>query len=231
MKILKPQPHQMEPHQLNRRTLLQAGAGLLGAAAFGGLLPRVARAETIQAAQLTDADRADIARVEQYLNGITSMKANFQQFTQSEGLAFGRIYLRRPGRLRVEYDPPAEILLVADGTLLSYYDGELNHLEQVPLKLSPMWFLLRDDVKLGGDVTVTAFKKSANSILIGMVQSDEPDAGSVMLELGDRPLELTQWSIRDSAGAEVRVGLYNTEFGIPLSAALFATPRKQPTHR
>jgi outer membrane lipoprotein-sorting protein len=226
MKILKPQHH-----PLNRRTLLQAGAGLLGAAALGSLLPRTARAEAIQAAQLSDADRADIARVEQYLNGITSMKASFQQFTQSEGLAFGRIFLRRPGRLRVEYDPPAEILLVADGTLLSYYDGELNHLEQVPLKLSPMWFLLRDDVKLGGDVTVTAFKKSANSILIGMVQSDEPDAGSVMLELGDQPLELTQWSIKDSAGTEVRVGLYNTEFGIPLSAALFATPRKQPTHR
>ena len=226
MKILKPQPH-----RLNRRNLLQAGAGLLGAAALGSLLPRTARAETIQAAQLSDADRADIARVEQYLNGITSMKASFQQFTQSEGLAFGRIFLRRPGRLRVEYDPPAEILLVADGTLLSYYDGELNHLEQVPLKLSPMWFLLRDDVNLGGDVTVTAFKKSANSILIGMVQSDEPDAGSVMLELGDHPLELTQWSIKDSAGTEVRVGLYNTEFGIPLSAALFATPRKQPMHR
>jgi outer membrane lipoprotein-sorting protein len=231
MKVLKPRPRYTEPYQPNRRTLLQAGAGLLGAAALGSLLPPAARAEAIQAAQLSDADRADIARVEQYLNGIGTMKASFQQFTQSEGLAFGRIFLRRPGRLRVEYDPPTEILLVADGTLLSYYDGELNHLEQVPLRLSPMWFLLRDDVKLGGDVTVTQFKKSANSILIGMVQSDEPDAGSVLLELGDRPLELRQWSIRDSAGTEVRVGLYNTEFGIPLSASLFATPRKQPNHR
>jgi len=216
---------------LNRRRLLQAGAGLLGAASLGLAMPRIVRAQANQAAQLSDADKADIARVEGYLNSVSTMKASFQQETDNEAIAFGRIYLRRPGRLRVEYDPPSEILLIADGTLLSYYDAELNHIEQVPLKLSPMWFLLRDDVKLGGDVTVTAFKKSANSILIGMVQSDEPDAGSVMLELGDRPLELTQWSIRDSAGTEVRVGLYNTEFGIPLSAALFATPRKQPTHR
>jgi hypothetical protein len=44
-----------------------------------------------------DGDKADIARVEGYLNGISSMKASFQQFTDSEGLAFGRIYLRRPG--------------------------------------------------------------------------------------------------------------------------------------
>lgn len=214
---------------LGRRRLLQAG--LLGAATLGLALPRVGRAEetegAAQAAQLTDADKADIARVEGYLNGIGSMKASFQQFTESEGLAFGRIYVRRPGRLRVEYDPPSEILLIADGTLLSYYDAELNHIEQVPLKLSPMWFLLRDDVELGGDVTVTSFSKAANAIQISMVQSDEPDAGSVALELGDQPLELRQWTITDPAGSQVRVGLYNTEFGVPLEPALFATPRKK----
>ena len=217
--------------QLNRRGLLQAGAGLLGAAAFGLAMPRIVRAQgtqaATQAAQLSDADKADIARVD----SVSTMKASFQQFTESEGLAFGRIYLRRPGRLRVEYDPPSEILLIADGTLLSYYDAELNHIEQVPLKLSPMWFLLRDDVKLGGDVTVTQFKKAANSILIGLVQSDEPDAGSVMLELGDQPLELTQWTITDPAGTQVRVGLYNAEFGVPLEPALFATPRKKERNR
>ena len=226
MKIFKPQLP-----QFHRRALLRAGAGLAGAAALGLTLPRIALAETAQEAQLTDADKVDIARVEGYLNGLTTVKASFQQFTKNQGLAFGRIYLRRPGRLRVEYDPPSEILLVADGMLLSYYDAELNHIEQVPLKLSPMWFLLRENVKLGGDVTVTSFKKAADSILIGIVQSDEPDAGSVMLELGDKPLELRQWTITDSAGAQVRVGLYNAEFGMPLSGALFATPRKEDRNR
>jgi outer membrane lipoprotein-sorting protein len=226
MKTFKPQPA-----QLHRRALLRAGAGLLGAATLGLGLPRLAFAQEAQEAQLTDADKVDIARIEGYLNSMSSVKASFQQFTQSEGLAFGRIYLRRPGRLRVEYDPPSEILLVADGIALSYYDAELNHLEQVPLKLSPMWFLLRENVRLGGDVTVTAFKKSANSVLIGIVQSDEPDAGSVMLEFGDKPLELRQWIITDSAGTEVRVGLYNAEFGAKLDNALFATPRKKEKDR
>lgn len=222
MKTSRPQPA-----SIRRRTLLR-GAAALGAAAFAlGALPRLALSETAQAAQLTDTDKADIARVEEYLNGITTMKASFQQYSEGDGLAFGRIYLRRPGRLRVEYDPPSEVLLIADGTLLSYYDAELNHIEQVPLKLSPMWFLLRADVHLGGDVTVTQFKKAANSILIGLVQSDEPDAGSVVLELGDKPLELRQWTITDSAGSQVRVGLYDAEFGVDLSPALFATPRKK----
>ncbi len=213
---------------LSRRHLLQ-----LGAASFAGTLAapfilRAARADNAQQAALSETDKVDVARIEGYLNGLSSVKASFQQYTNSEGLAFGRIYLRRPGRLRVEYDPPSEIVLVADGTLLSYYDSELNHIEQVPLKLSPMWFLLRQNVKLGGDVTVTQFKRASGNIMIGLVQSDEPDAGSVQLEFGDKPLELRQWTITDPAGTEVRVGLYDAEFGVPLANELFATPRKKP---
>jgi len=225
---MKPRP---QPPQLDRRTLLRAGAGMLGAAMLAPMLPRIALADTAQAAQLTDSDKADIARVEGYLNGMTSVKASFQQSTGSQGIDFGRIYLRRPGRLRVEYDPPSEIVLIADGTLLSYYDAELNHIEQVPLKLSPMWFLLRENVKLGGDVTVTSFRKDANTISIGLVQSDEPDAGSVVLELGDKPLELRKWTITDSSGSQVHVSLYNSQFGVELNNALFATPRKQERNR
>lgn len=221
----------MKSH-LSRRRLLRLGTVSVAAGALAmPVLARLALAETAQQAQLTDADRVDVARVEGYLNGLSTVKASFQQFTESEGLAFGRIYLRRPGRMRVEYDPPSEIILVADGTLLSYYDAELNHIEQVPLNLSPMWFLLREQVELGGDVTVTQFRRVADNIQIGLVQSDEPDAGSVVLEFGDKPLELRQWTVIDSAGTEVRVGLYDAEFGGQLANELFATPRKKPREK
>ncbi len=213
---------------VSRRHLLRLSAASFAGALAAPSILRSARADNAQQAALSETDRADVARIEGYLNGLSTVKASFQQYTNSEGLAFGRIYLRRPGRLRVEYDPPSEIILVADGTLLSYYDSELNHIEQVPLKLSPMWFLLRSDVKLGGDVTVTQFKRNSGSISIGLVQSDEPDAGSVQLEFGDKPLELRQWTITDSAGTEVRVGLYDAEFGGQLANELFATPRKKP---
>jgi outer membrane lipoprotein-sorting protein len=213
---------------VTRRHLLRLGAASFAGALASPFILRNARADTAQQVALSATDKADVARIEGYLNSLSTVKASFQQFTNSEGLAFGRIYLRRPGRLRVEYDPPSEILLVADGTLLSYYDSELNHIEQVPLRLSPMWFLLRDNVKLGGDVTVTQFKRNSGNILIGLVQSDEPDAGSVQLEFGDKPLELRQWTITDSAGTQVRVGLYDAQFGVQLANELFATPRKKP---
>jgi outer membrane lipoprotein-sorting protein len=189
----------------------------------------IAYAKDAVPANLTPEDRADIARIESYLNGITTMQAKFQQYTGAQGLAFGKIYVRRPGFLRVEYDPPSQVLLVADSIAISYYDAELNELNQAPLSLSPLWFLLRDNVKLGGDVTVTSFERAPGAFRIGIEETDEPDAGKVVLVLGDRPMELQQWTIVDDKGSEVRVGLYNAEFGMKLSNELFKTPKKKPT--
>jgi outer membrane lipoprotein-sorting protein len=155
------------------------------------------------------------------------MRAKFQQADVNGGTAFGTIYVRRPGFLRVEYDPPSQVLLVADSIAVSYYDGELNQLNQAPLGLSPLWFLLREHVELGGDVTVTSFQRGPNVFEIGIVQTDEPDAGTVTLALGDKPLELQQWTIVDSKGQSVRVGLYNAEFGVKLANELFKTPEKK----
>jgi len=180
-----------------------------------------------RALELSAEEQADVARIEAYLNGLTTVRAKFQQYSNSDGLVAGRIYLRRPGRLRVEYDPPSAVLLVADGLALSYFDRELNNLEQAPLNLSPLWFLLRENVHLGGDVTITSFARDAGTIEIGLVQTDEPDAGQVELQFGDKPLELRQWLLTDASGGTVRVGLYDTEFGVELANELFATPRKR----
>src|SRR5262245_127066 len=84
---------------LTRRMLL-AGIGGMAALAASPWRPALAA----QAAkQLTEEDRADLKRVEEYLNGIRTMQARFQQFSPNAGLAFGNIYMRRPGQLRVEY--------------------------------------------------------------------------------------------------------------------------------
>jgi outer membrane lipoprotein-sorting protein len=160
------------------------------------------------------------------------MQAKFQQVSMSnQEIVFGNIYIRRPGFLRVQYDPPRQDILVADSIAISYYDPELNQLNQAPLNLSPLWFLLRDNVKLGGDVTITSFQRAPNAFQIGMVQTDEPDAGTVTMTLGDKPLELQQWSIIDQKGNEVRVALYNAEFGMKLDNALFKTPEKKSKTR
>jgi outer membrane lipoprotein-sorting protein len=206
---------------------MRAGLGALAASTALGSITASAWAKKVKAAALNDQDKVDVARIEEYLNGITTMQAKFQQVDGAGNLAFGMIYVRRPGFLRVQYDPPSEVILVADSIAVSYYDAELNQLNQAPLSLSPLWFLLREHVSLGGDVTVSSFDRAPNAFQIGIVQTDEPDAGTVTLVLGDKPLELQQWTIVDSKGQEVRVALYNAQFGLKLDNKLFRTPEKK----
>jgi outer membrane lipoprotein-sorting protein len=209
--------------RLSRRGFIGAAGVSFLAAGFGATR---AFAKDAVPANLTPQDRADITRIEAYMNGITTMQAKFQQ-DSNQGSVFGTIYVKRPGFLRVQYDPPSQVLLVADHIAVSYYDGELDQLNQAPLDLSPLWFLLRDKVKLGGDVTVTSFERGPNAFRIGIQETDHPEAGKVTLVLGDHPLELQQWTLVDDKNQEVRVGLFNAEFGLPLDNSLFRTPERK----
>lgn len=220
------------PHgaRFTRRGALAAGAGAL--AALGAALTLVplmlaspARAAGAPALELTQENQADIARIEDYLNGITALRAKFQQYSDNGGVVFGDLYVRRPGRMRVEYAPPVPVVLIADGILVSYYDSELDQLSQLPISSTPAWFLLREDISLSDGVTVTAIDKKPGAMRLTMYQTKEPDAGSVELIFADQPLELRQWKITDAAGKQARIGLFDVRIGGTLPNELFATPR------
>jgi outer membrane lipoprotein-sorting protein len=212
---------------LSRRRFLAGTAGialLLGlGTSFNLLAPRAATAATATF-ELTQQDVADLTRVEQYLNSFTTLRARFQQYSEGSGDASGDIYLRRPGRLRVDYDPPVPVVIVADGMLVSYYDEELDQVNQLPLGASPVWFLLRETIRFDEDITVTKIDRQAGALRVTMHQTDDADAGSVTLIFSDNPLNLTQWTLIDAQGTEVRVGLEEVSLGGALANELFRTP-------
>lgn len=212
----------MTEQNIARRRLLALAAGL---AAFPLLASR-AFADAVPA-NMTAEDQADLKRIQDYLNGITTMQAKFQQYSAKGGIAFGNIYLKRPGFIRIEYEPPSPMLIVSDSQSLHYYDPQLDQINRVPVSSSPIWFLLKDNVTLGGDVTVTDFQRAPNSFAVTIRQTDDADEGAVQVELGDKPLELRQWTVVDAKGQEVRVGLFNAQFGMDLDQQLFRVPKKQ----
>ena len=204
----------------SRRRLL-GGLALLPLACLLPTLP-VGAADTPM--QLTAEDKADLDRIAGYLDGLRSMRARFQQVSSGGQLAFGRIFLRRPGDLRVEYEPPVPVLLVSDGTWVDYYDSELDQLTQIPLDQTPIWFLVQQTIAFSSKITVTAIERSPGAIRLSLYQTANPDAGSASLTFADDPLALKQWTIRDSRGTEVLIALQDAVFGVALPNDLFATP-------
>lgn len=172
------------------------------------------------AAPLTPQDTADLQRIAAYLNGIRTMYARFQQISGNGGTATGQLWMARPGRMRFEYDPPAQILLLADTFYVYYVDKELAQMSKTGLKSTPAWLLLRDPITFG-DLIVTRFERGANALRITVVKQDEPEDGSLTMVFSDRPLTLRQWTIADQQHKTTTVSLYDERFGVALDPKLF----------
>jgi outer membrane lipoprotein-sorting protein len=179
--------------------------------------------------QLDADDQAELARIEEYLNSIRTVLSSFLQHSSNGERAEGKLYLSRPGKLRVEYEPPVPVLVVADGTLLIYYDRNLEQVSYIPLASTPASILLDKQISLSDDaVTVTGFERGDDQTLISLVRTDNPGEGSITLVFGKRPLALQQWSVTDAQGIVTVVSLVAPRFGVELDRKLFVFEDPRP---
>lgn len=178
-------------------------------------------AETAKPAQLSDDQRQTIKRVEDHLSSIKTMQAKFLQVASSGSFAEGQLYLSRPGKIRFEYAPPTPILIVSSGLVVTYFDRELEQVTQILLKATPLEFLVRENLKLSGDVTVTKFEQRRGILRITVQETDSPEEGAITLAFSEAPLALRQWVVRDAQGVATTVTLNNARVGIKLDPELF----------
>ncbi|HMG50118.1 MAG TPA: outer membrane lipoprotein carrier protein LolA [Inquilinus sp.] len=200
-------------------------ARLIAAALAAFLLAVGPAVAAVQPAQLTAQDQADLRRVEQYLGGLTTVQADFVQTTNNTDLYRGHFYLKRPGKMRLDYEPPISFMYIADGTWLTYYDAELNQRKDVPLGSTIADFITRANVKLSGDVTVTKVNRGNNLLSIQLVQTDKPDDGSLTLNFSATPILLQSWVAVDTQGTVTQVDLTGIRPGVELDNKLFIVPR------
>ncbi|HWB48346.1 MAG TPA: outer membrane lipoprotein carrier protein LolA [Stellaceae bacterium] len=180
-----------------------------------------ARAAPPPPAALSPQDTAELQRIAAYLDGIHTMTAHFQQAVANGGVATGSVWLARPGKMRFQYDPPNELLLLADTFYLYSWDPDLKQMSKVGLKSTPAWFLLRQPISFTDGVTVTRFEHSGNTVKVSVVESAEPDAGSLTMVFTENPPVLRQWSVVDRQGKVTTVSLSDMSYGMALDPKLF----------
>ena len=175
----------------------------------------------LRSAVLTPQDRADIARVETYLNGVRTLHSRFLQIAPNGATSEGQAWLQRPGRLRFQYDPPSPFLLVGGHGLLVFNDRQLRQTSNIPLGSTPLGLLLEDNLRLSGDVTVTGLVRQPGALQVSLVRTKTPADGTLTLIFADAPLLLRQWTVIDAQRQETRVTLYNVELGATFDQSLF----------
>ena len=201
---------------MDRRTLFALPALLMPWAAS-----RSAVAQSAGSPALSGRDRTDIARAEAWLEPLRTLKARFLQIAQNGAAAEGTGWIQRPGKMRFEYDPPEPLLLVASYGQFFYFDRQLKQATTLPLSATPLGMLLRDEVKLSGDVTVSRVERGGGLLRITLFRTGQAAEGRLTLIFADNPMELKQWAVVDAQGQETRVSLFQPEYGGRFPALLF----------
>lgn len=145
-------------------------------------------------------DREEVERIEAYLESMTTLRANFLQANADGTLNSGIMWLWRPGLVRIEYAAPTEVLMVATGNWLVYFDAELDQVSYIPADSGPFRFLLDEEVRFGEGVEVRELARSSGLLKLTLADAEDPGAGSVTLVFDEAPIALRQWEVRDAQG-------------------------------
>lgn len=201
-----------------RRTL--AATTLAVSVTMTGAFPAPALAAP-RAAALSAQDQALVAQAENYLNGIGTLQSKFVQVAPNGQQTAGTFYLSRPGRMRLEYDPPVKDFVVADGAFIFYWDGEMRQQSSAPIGSTLADFILRKNIRLSGDVTVTGVYQAPGVVEISLTETKDPGKGTLTLVFEDRPFQLRKWRVLDAQGLTTEVALLNPREGVQFDSKLF----------
>ncbi len=158
---------------------------------------------------------------EAYLNELKTLSGDFTQINGNGQIATGTIQISRPGKMRLTYNPPSNLLIVADGKWLITKDMEADQVDYVSLSKTPAAFILRPHIRFSGDVEVTNIVPKGNTTEISLIRTEEPDAGYITLVFKNYPLSLQEWKVLDGQGVETRVILSKMKQNVTLSPELF----------
>lgn len=182
---------------------------LLAPLAF--LLPLPAAAEKIPLGTISD-----------YLNSLTTVEADFTQVNSDGSISTGKIYIRRPGRVRFEYAPPDRSLVIAGGQQVAVFDAKSNQPpEQYPLKRTPLNLILAENIDLSRARMVVGHTEDGTSTRVRAQDPETPEYGTIELVFTSNPVELRQWIITDDLGQQTTVVLGELKKGGSMGARLF----------
>ena len=169
------------------------------------------------------ADPIPLPELSAYMNGMKTAEAKFTQVNGDGSISTGQLYIMRPGRMRFEYDPPNEALVMAGGNAVAVFDPKSNGgPETYSLGMTPLKLILDDRIDLGRDNMVTDYREEGPSTIVRAQDPEHPEYGHIELIFTGDPVELRQWVVTDEAGSQTTVILGELETGVSLGTGMFS---------
>ena len=166
-------------------------------------------------------DNRNFIHVKEYLNNLNSLEADFLQVSSDGNIKEGKIFLSIPGKLRISYKNPDNLLITSNGFWLTVQDKKLKQTNNYPLNQTPINLFLNKKLNFNEDEFKIKFEKRSG--IITLIFSDNQKLNSSMFKLifTNTPLRLKKWVIIDEFNNETSVLLQNLVTGNKYPNILF----------
>ena len=174
------------------------------------------------------AEKLPLSEISAYLNGLTTAQASITQINDDGSVNTGKLLLKRPGRMRFEYDDPAAALILASNNAVYIVDPKSNQgPETYPLRRTPLSLILARNVNLSQANMVTGHSFDGTATIVTAQDPKNPEYGNIQMKFTGNPVELRQWVVNDSGGGSTTVVLGELIRGADLPNRIFRPPTRE----
>ncbi|WP_413902993.1 LolA family protein [Tateyamaria sp.] len=178
------------------------------------------------AGQAALADKLSLNALSAYLNDLKTAEGSFTQINDDGSISTGKLYIKRPGRMRFEYNAPDTALVVASANAVYIVDSKSNQPpETYPLRRTPLSLILARNVNLSAANMVVGHDFDGTATVVTAQDPKNPEYGSIQMKFTGNPVQLRQWVVNDNGGGKTTVVLGELKTGGSLSNRLFSEPR------
>ena len=173
------------------------------------------------ASHAVEENKSAIIQIKKFFENLITLEANFIQVSPSGNVSKGKVYLDLPGKLRIDYEKPKNLLITCKGFWIVIQDRESKTTNNIPVKNSPFALLLENTSFLNNQNIKTEYNIEAGIISLKLKSQNKDNQESLVLEFSENPFSLKKWVIQDSLGENTTVLIQNAKYNNKLSHLLF----------
>ncbi len=162
-----------------------------------------------------------LLKIENFFKNLATLEADFIQVSPSGNVSNGKIYLDLPGKLRIDYKNPNNLLITSKGFWIVIQDRKSKTTNNIPIKSSPFSILLENKLIFKNKNFKTEYSLSSGIITLKIKSQKKDIQESLIFEFSEKPFSLKKWIISDTFGEKTTVLIQNAKYNNNLSYLLF----------
>ena len=161
------------------------------------------------------------SKIEDFFVNLHTLDADFIQVSPSGEVSNGKLLLDLPGKLRLDYINPNNILITCKGFWIVVQDRNSKSTNNIPLQQTPFSILLDKKINFNNKKIILNFKQELGIITLKVQIAENKEIGELIMEFSEEPLMLKKWIIKDIVGDKTTVLIQNAKFNRDLPFILF----------